>query len=163
MKLGFTGHRPNKLGGYSEDNARQWITGFTNFLERGAQYYDSVEVISGMALGVDQWVAEAALNLNLPLHAYIPFPGQENAWPASSQQVYRKILNQATTTTTVSQGPYNPSFMQIRNQAMVDAADRYVAIWDQTSGGTANCVAYARKQKRPLTVYNPQDFLAKFS
>ena len=114
-----------------------------------------------MALGVDQWVAEAALNL--PLHAYIPFPGQESAWPSSSQTSYRKILNQATTTTTVSQGPYNPSLMQIRNQAMVDAADRYVAIWDQTSGGTANCVAYARKQRRPLTVYNPQDFLAKFS
>lgn len=34
---------------------------------------------------------------------------------------------------------------------MVDDADRILALWDGSSGGTANCVGYANDIKKPIT------------
>ncbi len=59
----FTGHRPNKLGGYNESNAI--MTDVKTRLERAIDYaLDSLGIttfISGMALGVDMAAAEIVL------------------------------------------------------------------------------------------------------
>jgi uncharacterized phage-like protein YoqJ len=36
--------------------------------------------------------------------------------------------------------------MQRRNEWMVERADVILALWNGSSGGTANCVAYARQR-----------------
>jgi uncharacterized phage-like protein YoqJ len=46
--------------------------------------------------------------------------------------------------------------MQIRNEWMVDRADQVIAIWDGTSGGTANCVEYATKMNKPILRIDPR-------
>lgn len=105
-------------------------------------------VISGMALGWDQAIALAALQLGIPVAAYVPFQGQENAWPGESRRRYHEILNQCAEILVVSPGGYTASAMQLRNRRMVDDADVVLAMWDGTSGGTANCVNYALSKNK---------------
>jgi uncharacterized phage-like protein YoqJ len=47
--------------------------------------------------------------------------------------------------------------MQDRNIWMVDHCDALIAVWDGTSGGTANCVRYAQKVGKPIVFIDPYD------
>lgn len=147
MIISGTGHRPNKLGGYSSEVsdrlmllARDWMIA-----------YKPERVITGMALGWDQALAQAARSLDIPYTAAVPFDGQENAWPLNSQILYRDLLVDADDRELVCEGGYAPWKMQKRNEWMVDHADRVLALWDGSSGGTANCIAYANKVGKPIT------------
>jgi uncharacterized phage-like protein YoqJ len=145
-----TGHRPSKLLGYSEEARRRLREFVINWLlalqPRG--------VISGCALGFDTALAEAALKLNIPFVAAIPFVGQESKWPAGSQEVYRQLLARSAKVIVCSPGGYSPVKMQIRNERMVDIAMRdpqkpgiLFALWNGTSSGTKNCIDYARRRQ----------------
>lgn len=141
-----TGHRPNKLGGYSletEHNlfrlARHWIAG-----------NKPTSVISGMAMGWDMALAHAAIHLDTPLIAAVPFKGQENMWPTETQNFYAQLLERANEVVYVCEDGYAPWKMQVRNVWMVDHADVVLALWDGSKGGTGNCVAYANKVSKPI-------------
>ena len=58
-------------------------------------------VISGMALGWDQAVAIAAIELGIETWAYLPHVGQADTWPMHSQTAYQN-LQQFTVTATNS-------------------------------------------------------------
>jgi uncharacterized phage-like protein YoqJ len=141
-----TGHRPDKLGGYGPSAfaalvriARSWIEGAQ---PRG--------VISGMALGWDQALAQAAVDAGVPFVAAVPFSGQESAWPAGSQEQYRRLIARAKRVAVVCDGGYAAWKMQRRNEWMVDKADAIVAVWNGTPGGTKNCLVYAAAKQRPV-------------
>jgi|SRR5690606_11597477 len=139
-----TGHRPNKLGGYDYRRAEE-----RRRIARGAlTLLGATEAISGMALGWDVDFAQAAIDLGIPVHAAVPFEGQECRWPSSSQQAWRSILAKCASVTVVSPGGYSASAMQVRNEWMVDRAPYVLALWDGSPGGTGNCVKYARQQGR---------------
>lgn len=138
--IAFTGHRPDKLGGYSWSPIQELVCRairwkLTKLKPRG--------IISGMALGVDQWAAQIAVELGIPFAAYVPFEGQESVWPPESQAAYRFLLSKAERTCICSLGGYSAKKMQWRNIAMVDDSDLLFAVWDGSDGGTANCVKYA--------------------
>lgn len=148
MILAATGHRPDKLGGYGRPVrlrltrlARQYLTDLRTEPE---------EVISGMALGWDQAVAAAALELGLPLVAAIPFAGQDERWSPVDRAEYRRLLQGASRVELVSPGGYSDVKFQIRNQWMVDNCHRMVALWNGTPGGTANCLRYAGEVRRTV-------------
>lgn len=141
MILCGTGHRPNKLGGYGQDVFDRLVA----LAERHLLELIPELVISGMALGWDQALAQAAVNLKIPFHAYIPFAGQEGRWPKQSQQLFYQLRVAADKRIHTSDGGYAPYKMQMRNRRMVDASSLVLALWDGSSGGTANCVAYASK------------------
>lgn len=158
MKVMITGHRPSRLGGYRPNplttKIKHWLG---NTLKFAFNADENLEIISGMALGVDQWWAESGIRLGLPVHAYIPFKNQEKIWPLSSQQKYRNILSKVTTQKTISQNTNSGwgRAMQLRNKAMVDNADWCIAVWDGTpKGGTWNCIQYIRKKDKFLYLYN---------
>lgn len=155
-----TGHRPNKLGGYGENPTKTKVIEWLRSQLLGIQEkIGPINLgVSGMAIGVDQWFAENCHSLGIPFEAAIPFFGQETAWPISSQERYHKLLELASVKTVVSPGGYSAAKMQIRNQYMVDKCHILLAVWDGTSGGTANCVAYALKQgKKPIII--PREIL----
>ena len=82
MKIMITGHRPSKLGGYGTNPIRTKINNWMHTtLTECKKKWPNIEVISGMALGVDQWWAHQARLLQIPFHAYVPFKGQEGRWP----------------------------------------------------------------------------------
>lgn len=45
--------------------------------------------------------------------------------------------------------------MQKRNEYMVDLADRVIAVWDGSKGGTATCVKYAEKVGKEIIRIEP--------
>ena len=159
MKAMITGHRPNKLGGYQPNPLRTKVQNWLSSLAVNAKTRDNdLEIITGMALGVDQWWAQAAIDANIPFHAYIPFEGQESVWPDESQRAYHQILSKASTKTVVASKPVSRwgRAMQLRNEAMVDDADWCIAVWNtEESGGTWNCMNYIAKQNKHLLIYIP--------
>jgi uncharacterized phage-like protein YoqJ len=154
MKLvAFTGHRPDKIGGYDLPNPTYMHV--CQEIDRVLRELKPDKVISGMALGVDQWAANVALKLNIPFIAAVPFLGQEGKWPNKSQQLYKKMLEKAAEIVIVSEGGYAASKLQIRNEWMVDRCDVLVAVFDGTSGGTANCVTYAKGKGKEIVFIKP--------
>ena len=140
--LAFTGHRPNKLGGYGKETRVKLF----NFA-KGILLEEKPDlVISGMAQGWDHAVAVAAIKMGIPLKAAVPFLGQEGMWPAEAQRRYNRVLEKAAEVVIVSEGEFSSKKMMIRNEWMVDRCGKLIALWDGTNGGTSNCVRYARKQ-----------------
>jgi len=141
--MAFTGHRPQKLGGYGDSPTKTRIKAAVQAaISKFSLANPGASFISGMALGLDQWAAEIVLELGLPLIAAVPCKGQERMWPHPSKQTYRDLIARATEVVVLAEH-YSPVVMQIRNRWMVDRATDVLAVWDGSSGGTENCVRYA--------------------
>lgn len=146
MILAGTGHRPDKLGGYSSLIQKE----LQKLAEQEIYRLKPSLVITGMAQGWDQALGWAAKAQCVPFHAYIPFVGQENVWPDATQDRYRELLSYAAQIVVCSPGGYSATKMQTRNMRMVDDCTDLIALWDGSPGGTANCLVYARFKKRPI-------------
>lgn len=167
MIVAFTGHRPDKLNGYKpcawHDRIKDWIR--TQLVE-----FKPERAISGMALGVDQWAAAICVALKIPFTAAVPFPGFELRWPAKARRHYETLIDAAASVHLVSDTvPIGyaeaVTMLDDRNRWMVDQlvpqiigskpvgfgdsepilgeSGRLIAVWDGSSGGTANTVRYA--------------------
>ena len=158
MIVAFTGHRPDKLGGYAPCAMHTWVR---DRIRAKLELLKPTKAISGMALGVDQWAAWSCVFLKIPFVAAIPFSGQEKRWPSFTQQEYRNLLAHAEKVIMVCPRYHDNAFQQ-RNEWMVDQlqqpGDILLAVWDGSSGGTANCVAYAQEQKKEIIRINPREF-----
>lgn len=138
--LGVTGHRPEKLGGFSDTAQHRVYLYARDFIRDLSPNL----VITGMAQGWDIAVARACINLGTPFLAYVPFAGQECKWPAAVQDDYRDILTYADEVKIISKGGYAVQKMFIRNLAIVDDSDELLAMWNgDRTGGTWNTVESA--------------------
>jgi uncharacterized phage-like protein YoqJ len=183
--LAFTGHRPQKLGGYEPNPIQSKVISrlegnISANVEKQTALGKQVVLVTGGALGVDQWAAEAGMRMGVPFVVAAPFFDQAKMWPTSSKRVYENICmhadvalarhlmglihtdryrqaayDQYTNRIIVSDGEYAGWKMQRRNEFMVDLADGLIAVWDGTAGGTANCVRYASKINTPIRRINP--------
>lgn len=142
MILAATGHRPPKLGGYGVDVRLRLHRLATNTITR----LRPDAVISGFAQGWDLAMAAAAIAVDVPLIAAIPFKGQELMWPDDSREVYHRLLAKAAVVEYVCAPGYAAWKMQRRNEWMVDLGTHLAVLWDGTDGGTANCVEYAKRR-----------------
>jgi uncharacterized phage-like protein YoqJ len=118
------------------------------------------EAITGMALGVDTVFALAVLELkdkgyNIKLHCAIPCLNHSSKWFEESVVLYKEILDKADVVKFVTEQPYQVWMMQKRNEYMVNRADKVIAVWDGSKGGTGNCVAYAKKQNKDIILIRP--------
>lgn len=157
LEEAFTGHRPNKLGGYNDKfNLKTPIMKAVDKAIIPFRFTD-IMIISGMALGVDTWAAEYAIQHNIPFQAFVPFEGQEKMWPPASQVYYRELLSKAHVVIKVCPPGYAAWKMQKRNEAMVDICNILIAVWDGTSGGTSNCVQYVKSKGRKIIYINPKE------
>lgn len=152
--IAFTGHRSNKLGGYELPNPI--YNHVCQQIESKLIELKPDKIISGMALGVDQWAANIAIKLKIQFIAAIPFIGQEKAWPIKSQKIYHSLLNKSCEQVIVCPGGYSAPKMQIRNEFMVNKSDILIAVFDQnsTSGGTFNCIQYAKSINKKIIYIN---------
>ena len=154
MIVSFSGHRPDKLGGYKLPNPTYLYV--CQQLESILKDLKPEKAISGMALGFDQYAANVCIKLSIPFIAAVPFLGQEKAWPQASQDAYHRLLAKATEVVIVSEGGYAAWKMQTRNQWMTDRADKVIACFDGTTGGTYNCVQYAKQLGKEIIVIDPK-------
>lgn len=169
MAIAFTGHRPEKIGGYDPTSPmRQRVYDTLQNLIKAAiesapasAGWTRLNFISGMAQGVDQIAAELVLqekqaDPRIHLIAAVPCRDQERLWPSETQQRYRELLQQCDNVVMVTNAPYTFECMHIRNRWMVDHADFMIAVWDGVQQrGTAHCVAYALSKNVPVLHWNP--------
>lgn len=146
MILSGTGHR-KWGGGYGKTPEAVEVVARTKAKLVEIQ---PTKVLSGMALGFDQWLAWLCVRLSIPFEACLPFEGQENAWKDRAAVArYHELLKLAEAVHVVGQPPKTrweaAKAMQTRNAFMVDRSDVLLAAWTGAEGGTANCVRYAER------------------
>ena len=157
LRVSFTGHRPEKLPFFGEDDPLCVELKERIFKEISALADDgATEFYSGMARGVDTWCAEAVLRLKserdgIKLIAVIPCPEQDSRWNADSKQRRRRILEQCDRQITVSP-KYTRDCMHKRDRVIVDMCDVLLAVYDGKDGGTKYTVDYAKKKGRKTVI-----------
>jgi uncharacterized phage-like protein YoqJ len=148
MILAVTGHRPQKLGGFSPAAGQRLVEFATAELRRFNPLPQ--RVLTGLALGWDQAIAWACAELGIPFIACVPCKGQDTPWPAASRQAYRTLLALAYDVVAVCPGGYAAWKMIRRDHYMVDQlncleGDKLLALYNgDTDGGTAKTVQYAQ-------------------
>jgi uncharacterized phage-like protein YoqJ len=158
VRVAITGHRPRDLvdrAGRPIDPTPvmlaflRWAA--ARALRKGQ---DTVTIITGGALGIDQEMADLVTSLkDLPFEGVtlrsciaLPFPPevQGGSWPAADLARLRRLVAAADEVI----GPLYPVFsvggLHARNKAMVDSANYVVGFWNgKHSGGTYACLLYA--------------------
>lgn len=158
----FTGHRPNKLNGYKAKDNAELLYKLKDIIVDHIENKGVTTFISGMALGIDMWSARIILALKesaypeIDLVCAIPCKNQYAIW--KDQKVideWHYIISKATIVHYVSDESYTAWCLHDRNKWMVDNSNYVIAVWDGTSGGTANCIKYAKKNNRNILNLNP--------
>lgn len=141
MIISVTGHRPDKLGGYSKEATES----LNRFAIRTLQQVKPTKVLTGMALGWDTSIALACVALKIPFVACIPFAGQDALWAPNARGVYKELLTLAESVVNVSgERGYKVHYMQERNIYMVENSEVLLALYNKDkTGGTASAVRYA--------------------
>jgi len=156
MIISFTGHRNDKLGGYILPNPiYNYVCQQT---EKILKELSPIKCVSGMSTGYDQWAANICIKLQIPFVATLPILNQEKLWPNQAKRIYYNLLDKAESVIIVSEGGYHPSKMQIRNEFLVNSCDKILACFipTETSGGTFNCLTYAKKQNKDIIIIDPR-------
>lgn len=125
MVLSGFGHRLDELGGYDIDTLAKLVCFAVETLEK----FEATKVVSGMGLGWEQALALAAIELDLPLIAAIPFEGQQKVWPEKSQVFYRSLLDKATKVKIVSSGSFTGMKFVERDKWIIDNSDGVLMLW----------------------------------
>ena len=171
MIISITGHRPNGLPkeyGYNLNN-EAW-TKLKEYIEVTIEECykyapkEELTLITGMAIGVDTafWEVAAKLrknNPNIRIEAALPFVGQEKKWTEKSQKQYKKMLSESGKVTIVSEGGFATYKMMTRNRYMVNKSDIIIAVICKETGGTAQCVKYAKEHNKVVIEINPKNIL----
>ncbi len=159
MKLCVTGHRPKRLFSvdpYSKENTERLRAFSTYALKWFIRKNGPVGVVyTGMALGFDQCIALACIELGVPFIAVVPFPGQEGMWPHYAKAQYIELLSQAMEVKVLKD--HMPSVYTLvtqalneRNEWMVSESDQVLTL-NSGIGGTANAVEQAIRAGKPVT------------
>lgn len=158
----FTGHRPQNLAfKFNEKDSRCIALKKRLKQEIEKQIKDNgvTHFISGMALGVDTYVAEIILDLKkkypaITLEAAIPCEEQAIKWGEKNRERYFSIIERCDKQTIISKS-YTPDCMNKRNRYMVNCSDVIIAVWDGTPSGTGNTVKYAKEKNKTVILINP--------
>lgn len=156
-----TGHRPGKLGGYTSNPIASRIRRELHDIMASTRHrFGSCVGITGLAQGVDQWFAEVCRALSIPYIAYIPFPGQERLWPSDAQDHYRQLVAEASEVHVGPSAGTKPEVIAAlhrRNSEMVSTCHAAIAVWNGSSGGTADAVRKLTDLGRPVLRLDPRE------
>ncbi len=156
----FTGKRPQNMPfKFDEYHPRcvalkeKLYCEIENLISVGCNHF-----ITGMALGVDLWAAEAVLHFkrrgtSVTLEAAIPCKGQEKRWNTKYQKRYQEILAECDEIFYVSD-IYEADCMKRRNSYMVDKSDVVVGVCNDMTGGTGATLRYAKEKGKIVIIVN---------
>jgi Protein of unknown function (DUF4231) len=175
LRVGVTGHRPNKLQFANEQLLRNQIRTALLFLKdttielqrsTGAFYLPdppALRVVSALAEGSDRFVAEAGLGLGFELQCPLPFPREQYAKDfksEDSQRCFDGLLDQATAVlemdgsrNTIESPDLENRSYEAAGRIVLNQSDVMIAIWDGNpgeKGGTGQIVTEAERLGIPI-------------
>ena len=160
-RCAFTGYRPQKMPfGFNENDPRcidfkaRLTAAIEDLIGRGYAHF-----LSGGALGMDMFAAEAVLQLRgkypwILLEMVSPFDGQSARWPEGLQRRHERLFAEADIVTATGH-EYSRSCMFRRNRYLVNNADLLLAAYDGKPGGTALTIGYAVELGLPVETIPP--------
>lgn len=159
--VAFTGHRPQKLPfGFDEDDPR--CVDFKHRLRNAIEVLITegyTHFISGGALGMDLYAAEAVLSLRkehpeITLEIAIPYDNQAGKWSQPLRERAESIREDADVLTWIAHD-YSKGCLFARNHYMVANCSVLLACFDGHPGGTAQTIETARRMGRFITIVPP--------
>ncbi len=182
LRVGVTGHRPNKLGGADlgqlSERAQQVLGCLRQVVENLQRENDAADhgifargepdlrLATAIAEGADRIVAEAALAKGFGLNLVLPFPkalyAQDFAGEALAafEKLYRDKGVRSRTELDVTPTPHDPSGYRAAGQLMLVHCEVLIAIWDRQPaagiGGTAEIVEEAQRRGLVVVLITPQ-------
>ena len=149
MRIGFSGHRPNRLHiGPERVKAR---LGDALALVRGEAAAMPAIAMSALAEGSDRLFAEAAFDLGFQLQAVLPMPVAEYETTfedTSTTEVFRRLLERSSETRILDGSlADSKAAYETLGRAMVAGCDILMCVWDGKPaagrGGTPDVIEYA--------------------
>lgn len=148
MIVSITGHRPEDLPN------QEWVE---DTLKNLLNNMRPQKLIQGMAAGVDLLSGKLCIDLKIPYISAKPWAGHVPR--KEDQALYQLVENNSETIVNVNQSKSYPGayVYHNRNHYMVDNADLVIAVWTgKKTGGTAECVKYAKKVNKRIIQINPE-------
>jgi hypothetical protein len=152
MRVGITGHRG--LPGWSEELVRAALT--TEVLNHPPSELVGVSCIAD---GPDSWFAQAVLDHGGRIEVVVPAEAYRDGLPQEHHGVYDALLGRASGVHLTGLIDSDSRAHMAGSEILVDLVDLLLAVWDGKAargyGGTADVVAYARRNDVPVRVLWP--------
>lgn len=112
--------------------------------------YGATHVITSLALGWEQALAKAALEMEIPYTVALPYPGRDAEWDREARTLYLDLLARASGVVRVSD-TFSDTAMQECHEWCAEEADLVVALWDYVfHGAVFAAMTYASQQGKPV-------------
>ena len=181
LRIGVTGHLPDKFAAPAQDKVRDTLgvlfreaAQATKTLRDAEKKFFSdaepeIRIVSALAEGADQVVADAGLKAGFTLHAILPFPlhvYEGDFKTADSKKDFHDLLSQACARLILpgaksadDPAPANRAYETV-GLMMLRQCDLVVAVWDgeeaRGRGGTETIVQHALASGRPILRFDAQ-------
>ncbi|WP_461214274.1 SLOG family protein [Lacticaseibacillus sp. GG6-2] len=168
-RLWLSGYRAWELGVHGDEDPKLKVIKYllkdrlTAYLEDGLDW-----LITGGELGVEQWGAEVALDLqptypNLQIAVMLPFTDFGHQWNDDNQAKLHSLQKRVTFTSATSQAPYSrPAQLSGYNRFMAKHTDGALFLYDtdypgKTQYGYQAALAEGGRRDYPVTTITVDD------
>lgn len=116
---------------------------------------------NGLAIGFDFHAARIVIKLkekypHIKLIGCVPCKDQDKLWSKVDKEMYQHILKNCDEIIHVSEEEYQPYLMQRRNEYMILHCQYVISVYNYSGkGGTYNCLTFAEKKDKEITIIKP--------
>lgn len=153
MKIAVTGHRPGRIRG-KEGEIKKWIRDILK--QEKEKNGGKVSLISGMAEGVDQIAALAALSEDIKLKCYF-------AYKHKLSDIEQTIADKAAEVLFLEDKYSGGCFLR-RDRRMIEDCDLLLVVWDgKPNGGTYYTYTNALERGKPILMFDWNNVIDRLS
>lgn len=127
MKIAFLGHRIQDLGGFTENTLQKEIKGIIR--SSLMAHSKPVIVLTSLAVGIEMWAGQAAYDLKIPFHVYLPFKDYHSKWPYTTRKEYSELLRHASKRVVLDDGAYDVKKLIAKDVAILEEADQVFSFY----------------------------------